>query len=409
MRAIARAAARWWWIVVTFWVGLAAVMTALAPPFEEVATFDDAAFLPADSRTVVGADLHEESWPDENFSRVATIGLVRDGGELTEEDEAYALELVEWLESDGPAALGDVMTHLRDPDLEGPLTAEDGQAMLIVVGFDTALFTPRANDAVDAMREHVHEVEPPPDGLDAYVTGTAAVAADESRAIDEGLARAQVLSVVLVIAILLWVFRSPVAPVVPLTMIGVSYLLSVAVISLLAEAGMQVSALFETFALVIIFGAGTDYGLLLISRFREELALAEDIGLQRTATLRDRTLIATTLVLGAVIASSAGTVMVGFSAQGVADFGLYRTMGPAMAIAIGITLAAGLTLVPAMMKMFGRLLLWPQPRSRHVHPSDRLLVEERARQLGFARPLDGISDEPLDAADGTGQRTEARR
>lgn len=408
MGLIARYASRWWWAVVVFWAGLAAVLVLVAPPFEEVATFDEAAFLPADSDTVMGGQLLDESWPDDNFSRVASIALVRSDEALGEADEEYARELVEWLETDAPDALGDVMTHLDEPNLEGALSSEDGHAMLIIVGFDVAAFTPQANDAVNAVRHHIHETNPPPDGVEAYLTGAAAAAADESQAIDQSLFRAQILSVVLVVVILLWVFRSPVAPLVPLTMIGVSYLVAVAVVSLLADAGMQVSSLFETFALVIIFGAGTDYGLLLISRFREEMALAEDIGLERNARLRNRTIVATTLVLGAVIASSAGTVMVGFSAQGVAEFGMYRTMGPAMAIAIGITLAAGLTLVPALMKMFGGLLLWPRPDSRHVHPSDRLLVEERAERLRFDRPLDGVSDEPL--AEGAGsERTETSR
>jgi putative drug exporter of the RND superfamily len=395
MNAIARFGVRWWWGVIAFWVTATVVLVVAAPPFHEVATFDEAAFLPADSNTVMGGNLHEEAWPDDNFSRVASVALIRQDGELTEEDEAYALEVVEWLENDAPEAIGDVMTHLREPNLEGALASDDGRAMLVLVGFDIAAFTPRANEAVEAMRDHIHEVNTPPEGVDGYVTGAAAIAADEARAIDESLFRAQILSVLLVIGILLWVFRSPVAPLVPLTMIGISYLVSVSLISLFAQAGMQVSSLFETFAIVIIFGAGTDYGLLLISRFREELSLAEDIGLERTPRLRNRTIVATTLVLGAVIASSAGTVMVGFTAQGVAEFGMYRTMGPAMAIAIGITLVAGLTLTPALMKMFGGVLLWPHRGVRHVHPSDRLLVEERAEQLGLSRPLDGISDEPL--------------
>lgn len=401
MSAIARFGVRWWWGVIAFWVAVTAILTVAAPPFHEVATFDEAAFLPADSNTVMGGTLHEEAWPDDNFSRVASVALIRQDGELTEEDEEYALEVVEWLENEAPEAIGDIMTHLREPNLEGALASEDGQAMLVLVGFDIAAFTPRANEAVDALREHIQEVNPPPEGVDAYVTGAAAIAADEARAIDQSLLRAQILSVLLVIGILLWVFRSPVAPLVPLTMIGISYLVSVSLISRFAEAGMQVSSLFETFAIVIIFGAGTDYGLLLISRFREELSLAEDVGLERTPRLRNRTIVATTLVLGAVIASSAGTVMVGFTAQGVAEFGMYRTMGPAMAIAIGITLLAGLTLTPALMKMFGGVLLWPHRGVRHVHPSDHLLVEERAEQLGLSRPLDGVSDEPLAGA-GTG-------
>jgi RND superfamily putative drug exporter len=64
-------------------------------------------------------------------------------------------------------------------------------------------------------------------------------------------------------------------------------------------------------------------------------------------------------IIGAVIASSAATVVVGFSSQGVAEFGLYRTTGPAMAIAVVITVTAGLTLVPAFLAVLGRWAFWP--------------------------------------------------
>jgi putative drug exporter of the RND superfamily len=384
IRRIARYATRWWWAVIAFWLVATVALVVLAPPFEEVATFDEAAFLPAHSDTVRGGEMLRESWPDDNFTRVASLALVRQDGEITEDDEAYALEVVEWLESDeAPEGVGNVVTHLRTPELEDALVSDDGHAMLVTIGFDIPAFTPRGNEAVRAIRHHVHEENPPPDDLDAYITGAAAVAADEADAIDASLGRAQVLSVFVVIAILLWVFRSPIAPLVPFSVIGCSYLLALGIVSLLAQAGLQVSSLYETFSLVIIFGAGTDYGLLMVARYREELALGEEFGYARSPELRRRTTIATVAVLGAVIASSAGTIMVGFSAMSVADFGLYRTMGPAMALAIAVTLAAGLTLTPALMKMFGRWLLWPQTDPRAIRASDRLLIEERADDLGF--------------------------
>lgn len=384
IRILATYSARWWWAVIAFWALLTIGLTLLAPPFEEVATFDEAAFLPADSDTVVGGELLSEGWPDDQFTRVASLALIRDDGPLTERDLDYAREVIDWLRSeDSPRPLGDITTHLDEQQLEGALLSEDEQAMLVLLGMDIPGFTPRANEAIEDVRAHVNEANPPPEGLEAYVTGAIAAAADESRAIDQSLARAQVLSVILVIVILLWVFRSPVAPLVPFTMIGVSYLVSLAVVSLLAQAGMDVSSLYETFSLVIIFGAGTDYGLLKISRYREELALAESRGIERDAELRRRTVIAVVAVLGAVIASSAGTIMVGFTSMSVADFGMYRTMGPAMALAVAITVLAALTLIPALMKLFGRYLLWPHSEAEGVRRSDRLLVEERAEELGF--------------------------
>ena len=86
------------------------------------------------------------------------------------------------------------------------------------------------------------------------------------------MARTTVITLVLVVAILVWIYRSPVAPLVPLTTIGVAFAVSLGVISFLAQAGLKVSALVETFMVVIVLGAGTDYCLFIVSRYKEELA-----------------------------------------------------------------------------------------------------------------------------------------
>lgn len=376
--AVTRFAVRWWWAVIAGWVALTAVVTVAAPPFNDVATYDEGAFLPGDAPARRGGALLEEGWPDDNFTRNATIALVREDGALRDRDRRYARDLIEWLRSDAaPGVVGDVSSHLDDPDLAGALTSDDDQAMLVVVGLDAAPFSPRANEGVEEVRAHIHGQTSPPDGLEVYVTGTAAVAADQAAAIDLSVERAHLITILLVVTILLYVYRSPVAPLVPLATIASAYLVSLGVVSLLAAEGMAVSSLFQTFSIVIVFGAGTDYCLLLVSRYHEELRLAEARGYERDARLRQRTLVATMAVLGAVIAASAVTVIVGFSAQGVAEFGLFRTMGPAMAVAVAITLVAGLTLTPALMRLFGSALFWPHRVAGGAHGDDDLLIETR--------------------------------
>jgi putative drug exporter of the RND superfamily len=164
-----------------------------------------------------------------------------------------------------------------------------------------------------------------------------------------------VITLVLVILILLWVYRSPIAPLVPLATVGVALAVSRGLVGLMAQAGLEVSALVETFMVVIVFGAGTDYCLFVVSRYKEDLigAAAGDGQPRRTV------LIGTMAVIGAVIASSAATVIVGFASQGVAEFGMYRTTGPAMAVAVLVTLVAGLTLTPALLAILGRWAFWP--------------------------------------------------
>lgn len=375
MQRLARLAERWWWAIIAFWLVAAAAAWFAAPPFQEVSTHDESAFLPESAPSIEGGMLHEDGWPGGSFSRSAVIAFIREDEPITDRDRGYIRQVADWAENEGPEAFGDVTSPLSDPELEQALTSENGHALLVIVGLTVQPFTPVANEAVEGLRTYIHEETETPQGLDAYVTGTAAVAADNQASVDEAVHRVHLITIMLVVAILLFVYRSPVAPLVPLLTIGVSFVMAISVVALLAQAGLDVSSIFESFAIVIIFGAGTDYCLLLVSRFHDELLSAEEVGYEVDREMRRRTLVATIAVLGAVIASSAAAVIVGFSAQAVAQFGLYRTIGPAMAIAVLITLIAGLTLTPALMRMFGGVLFWPHKAPRHSR-GDRLLVEK---------------------------------
>ena len=383
MPRLARAAVRWWWAVIAFWLGVTALVLVVAPPFESVATYDSSAFLQSSAPAIQGGALLAKGWPDDNFAQTAAVVLSREDGTLTDADTSYAKSLVDWFSSDAaPGVFGSVTSHLTNPDLTDTFTSDDGQAMFFLVGLDVPPYTPPANEAVRTARDHLASTHPP-DGLQVYVTGAAGVAADENHAINASVQSTHLITLALVVLILLWVYRSPIAPIVPLATIGVAYLVSLSIVSLLAEAGMQVSSLFETFSIVIVFGAGTDYCLFLLSRYHEELELTRRAGYARSRDLRSLTLTATLLVLAAVIGSSAMTVIVGFSAQAVAKFGMFRTMGPAMAIAVAITLLAAMTLTPALMHMFGRWLFWPESSVAGSHGASSMLLESQAERIGY--------------------------
>lgn len=381
--AVARFAVRWWWAIILAWGTAAATLHVMAPPFDTVATFDESAFLQPDAPAIRGGQLLADGWPADNFTRTAAVVIAREGDRLTDADLEHARELSAWFGSDdAPAAFGDVTTHLDDPDLRPVLLSEDGRAMIVLVGLEVPAFTPPANEAVHEARRHLADGQPP-DGLTVQVTGAAAVAADESEAIDASVESTHLLTIVLVLMILLFVFRSPVAAAVPLATIGVAFTVALGTVSLLARAGMDVSSLYETFSIVIVFGAGTDYCLFLLARYNEELALNEERGYGSGARIRAPTLTVTLFVLIAVLGSSALTTIVGFSSMTVAEFGMYRTMGPAMAIAIAITLLASLTLAPALMQMFGRWLFWPNLGVAGEHGGDEPLLATRGERFGF--------------------------
>ncbi len=361
-------------LVILAWFVLAAVLFAVAPKFEEVATQDTSAFLGESAPSVEGAYRIYELWPDEEFNQAGALVAARSSG-LTERDERFLREMESWLNS--PAAPENVrvtQSPYSRPELADVLASADGETAILIVGFTTPPFEPRTNEAVAAIRERATGEKP--EDLQVHFTGNAGVGADQNAAIKTAVERTTIITLILVITILVWIYRSPVAPLVPLTTIGVSFAVSLGVISLLAQAGLKVSALVETFMVVIILGAGTDYCLFIVSRFKEELAEGGEAR---------RTLIGTMAIIGGVIASSAATVIVGFAAQGVARFGMFRTMGPAMAIAVAITLLAGLTLTPALLKILGTRAFWPQRIGLRI-PGQEEVAEPPALDPAPAKP-----------------------
>lgn len=377
---IGRLAERRFVWVVAGWAILAGLLNAVAPTLDEVATFDETAFLSADAQSLRAARLLERDWPEDEYGKSGAIVFAREP-RLRESDHAYARELDAWLRGpEAPRVVEGTQSIYADPDLARVLVSKDGAVTIMVVAFETPPFEPPTNEAVEEIRRHIARGRP--EGLAVHVTGNAGVGADQDAAIQESVERTTIITLVLVVLILLWIFRSPVTPLVPLVTIGVAFAVARALIALLGQAGMDISSLVETFMVVIVFGAGTDYCLFIISRFREDVARSHEYR---------RTLVGTMLVVGAVIASSAGTVIVGFVSQGVAEFGMFRTTGPAMAVAVLVVLAAGLTLTPALMRAFGRNLFWP------AHP-DRRAAEGRLPEIAAEGEVRGRPRRPAPVA-----------
>ncbi|MCA1834076.1 MAG: MMPL family transporter [Actinomycetota bacterium] len=344
---LGRAAAEKFVVVVLAWVVAGGVVYAVAPPLKKVVTSDITAFLTQDAQSVVASRELRERFPSDDFSNSAAAVFSRTS-RLSDSDLAYLDEIETWLNSpEKPRVVVGAQSAQTHPELKDVLTSRDGTIQILLVRFSTPPFEPPTNHAVDEIRSRVSHG---PVGLHVNVTGNAGVAADQANAIDHSIKRTTAITLGLVILILLYVYRSPITPLVPLITIGVAFTVSSGIIALLAQAGMKTSSLVENFMVVIVFGAGTDYCLFIISRFREEVAHTHEY---------TRTLAGTVAIVGAVIASSASTVIVGFTSQGVARFGMFRTTGPAMAVAVVVTLTAGLTLTPALMRAFGRSLFWP--------------------------------------------------
>lgn len=375
---IGRFAVRFRWVVVGAWA-IAAVAGVLVMP--KASQFSmGAGFLAHGAESVDARHLMSEAFPEERGTASTALLVLEDPAGLTPADEAYAKRVI--AEVPGYDATGNVVgaTSVFDrPELRPNLVSRDGTTLLIPVGLKSEAFAEDSGASVRAIRE---SLPPPPAGTRVLVSGDAGLGGDHAQACLDAVAATAIVTLVLIALILLLVYRSPIAPLVPLIAIGVSAAVSLGIVGLLMRAGWEFSSFLQQFVIVIVFGAGTDYCLFMLSRYREELGrgFAPHAAVVRVMSR-----------VGAVIASSAAIVVVGFLAFAFAEFEMFRTIGPGLALSVAVTLLAGLTLVPALMAAASpRLLFWPA-RIDTVPPeaierSERIGVWGRLGHLVAAAP-----------------------
>lgn len=344
-------------LVLVAWLVLAVAVSVTAPSLEKVGVQDETSFLPGGSPSQRAEVVLRRLYPNDPTLDSAILVFSRNTP-LTAADHAAIGRVVAYLQS--PALASEVKTvqsAATDTALAGELRSPDGRAELVIAGFRAAPFSPRINHVVGRLRHRMAALAPP--GLEHHLTGVGGLAADQAAGVLSSFGRTAAITVVLVLVILFLVYRSAVAALIPLATIGVAFVVARGVIALMAAHGFRVASLAGTFMIVMVFGAGTDYCLFIVSRYREDLARGEP----GPPTLRR-----TMKLMGSVITASAATVIVGFMSQLTARFGLFKTMGPAMGVAIFVTLLAGLTLTPALLRLAGRYAFWPAPLTGEPAP-----------------------------------------
>ena len=231
----------------------------------------------------------------------------------------------------------------------GPIPSEDKKALQVLVpinagsgGWET--IGARADDIRRIAAER-------PDGLSFHLTGPGGFAADSQEAFAGIDGKLLYSAAAVVIIILLLTYRSPVLWLLPLISAGVALFAAQAVVYLLAtKADLTVNAQSAGILTVLVFGAGTDYALLLVARYREELRRHEDRHEAMAFALHRS---------GPAIIASGSTVVAGMLCLLLASMNSTRGLGPVAAVGIVVALLAMLTLLPALLVIFGRWVFWP--------------------------------------------------
>ncbi len=350
------------WVILAAWIAVAALSFYALPDLQSIVSKTEQKFLPADAESVQATRLLQQINPSARFLSNAVIVLSRKGG-LLERDKSWMSDLLAQIESRKTELhITSLVSAQTQPELSERLLSKDGSTMLSVVNLPEADFEDETKTTLNKLKQLLKSA---PDGTLAVLTGSAPLSQDFQQSSQSGLHRTEMLTIGLVLAILVFVFRSPVTPLIPLLTIGISFVLSRGLIVKATEFGIPVSHFTESFLIAVLFGAGTDYCILMIQRYREELLSGGD-GNPLTAMSR------TMNGVGKTIVFSASTVFAAFLLIGFAEFGLYRS---AVGVAIGmlVTVSAAMTLTPALLLLFGKSIFWPLRRiSSKGHSDSRI-------------------------------------
>ncbi len=345
------------WVVLVVWVLLA---FGLAGPSGKLADETDdstESFLPRSAESKEALAILEAEFPGGDTEN-ALVVYRREGG-LTAADKAQIKEDTEALQGLESATDDEPQTQFSD----------DGS-----VAFTTTFFEGGDQEQLADEGEAAAAALGSGDGLEVYLSGSLGFSNDSAE-VFEGLDTTLLIATAtLVLILLLLIYRSPLIAITPLLVVGFSYMVATAIAYFMAQGGLHVDSQGTSILAVLMFGAGTDYCLLLVSRYREELRKQEDKHLAMARAVRR---------VGPAIFASGMTVVGALLVMLFADLGSTRSLGPIAAIGVFSVMIGSLTLLPALLTIFGRNGFWPRRRMIAYDPDHK--IEERSlwRRFGM--------------------------
>ncbi|MEU0946053.1 MMPL family transporter [Streptomyces canus] len=328
------------WVVLALWLVVLFLTAPLASKLTDAQDNDAASWLPGSAESTQVLQVSEDFRPEQI---PAVVVYARDSGLTPQERAAIAKDAAE---------IKQLTAHgIRGSETRGPIYDRQGDPraaqILVPITMDEKGWQEIA-PAVDSIRDVVGKGG---NGLAVHVTGPGGTSADFSKAF-EGIDSTLLLAAMgVVVVMLLITFRSPTLLFVPLLSVVAALFTAQAFIYLLAQhAGLTVNGQSAGILTVLVFGAGTDYALLLVARYREELHRHED---------RHEAMARALHRAGPAVIASGATVILSMLVLLAAEMNSTRGLGPVAAIGVGVALLAMMTLFPALLVICGRWIFWP--------------------------------------------------
>lgn len=340
-----RLSVRYRGLVLAVWLAIAVVTSIALPSMGSEVNNDNTQFLPSSAPSAAATKLAAPligttgSRSLVNLVFVGTTGRQLGRADLAQvQAEALGVSRIRGVESARVAGL-----------------SRDGEAAQVLVVLDVpptdvAGQKPVVNELVREAARFDSSTTAKGLGLRFDVAGDVATNVASQASSNKAGRQVQDFSLIFIVLLLLVIFRSVLAPLITLAPAGIALVVSTRLIGLLGQGGLKISEITQLLLIVLVLGAGTDYGLFLVFRTREEL---------RAGRSQTDAVAHALARVGESITASAATVIFALLSLLLASFGLYHDLGVPLAVGVAVMLAAGLTLLPALLAIFGSAAFWP--------------------------------------------------
>lgn len=358
------------WIVLVLWIAAIVGLFLVAPNMGDLVREKGQVSVPDTFSSAKATEIMDEIQSQKNQGDQSSVALVfHSSKKLTDEEKEEAENAVKKLAADKKKlGITEILSSFTDDSLKDQLVSDDGKTIL--ASLKVSWNDREAEEVSNALYDELEEFK-----VDHYYTSNWMIDQDLTTSSEEGLKKTEGITVVFILAVLLIVFRSVIAPFIPLVTVGLSYLASQSIVSILVDKfDFPISNYTQIFLVAVLFGIGTDYCILLLSRFKEEMMHRESVAESIVETYRNA---------GRTVLFSGIAVMIGFAAIGFSQFKLYQSAS-AVAVGVALLLVALFTVVPAIMVLLGKKIFWPSKGSAEHGDSKIWAI---AGRFSIKRPL----------------------
>ncbi|SHE89046.1 putative drug exporter of the RND superfamily [Seinonella peptonophila] len=345
------------WIWAILWVVLAIGISATMPSLDQLVKEKGQPTVGETYKSGLAAKLQKElNKGKQGGSEFDAILVFHQERAFSKNDFKQVEQLLKEMKQKPSLHINSILTPFEHKEAEKRLLSKDRKTLMAIA----TVSKPKQytiQEIHDQLKQEINRSK-----MDTYITGDKFIMEDYAQTSIDGVKKTELFTVIFIIAVLIFVFRSPIAPFISLIIVGISYLVSIGIVANLVEYfNFPFANTTQIFLVLVLFGIGTDYNILLFMRFKEELKQWDKISDAIHATYR---------TAGKTVFFSGLAVLIGFSMLSFSKFGIYQS-GVAVAVGVVILLAVLFTIVPFCMAIFGEILFWPSKKSSE-HKESRL-------------------------------------